>query len=90
MEDAKIVTEAIAKVGQLELGFNALADQSIKNTAKVAKLSRKLSGRTLVMAVGLCAITGLGAYAIDRHARRIERLEKMASIASNNSREESR
>lgn len=90
MEDAKIVTESIAKVGQLEMGFNLLADQSLKNTGKIAKLSRKLSGRTLVAAVGVCAITAFGAFVIDEHARRLERLEKLAGISGDSNKEESK
>lgn len=90
MEDAKIVTEAIAKVGQLELGFNSLTDLSLKNATKVAKLSRKLSGRTLAVAVGMCVIAGFGAFAIDEHARRLERLEKLAGISGDSNKEESK
>ena len=90
MEDAKIVTEAISKVGQLEMGFNILADQSLKNTAKVAKLSRNLSGRTLVLAVGLCGLAGLGYTVFDAHARRLERLEKLAGVYGDNNKEESK
>lgn len=90
MEDAKIVTEAIAKVGQLELGFNSLADLTLKNATRTAKLSRKLSGRTLAVAVGMCAITAFGAFVVDEHARRLERLEKLAGISGDSNKEESK